>query len=219
MRAVFMGAGAIARMAAQFLLERGHEVVIVEQDKTVIDELSQSMDCGFLHGDGSKPAILEEADPESTDVLYCLTGNDQANILASLVGRSLGFERVVTKIEYEELEHICLELGLEDTIVPARTIGRYLSDLFEGQDPTELTTMIRHDARVVSFVVRDNQVGPLADLELPESTRIVCLYRKNRFLLPDDRTRLQESDEVVLITHRDQLPEITERWVNPPPAE
>ena len=219
MRAVFMGAGAIARMAAQFLLERGHEVVIVEQDKTVIDELSQSMDCGFLHGDGSKPAILEEADPESTDVLYCLTGNDQANILASLVGRSLGFERVVTKIEDEELEHICLELGLEDTIVPARTIGRYLSDLFEGQDPTELTTMIRHDARVVSFVVRDNQVGPLADLELPESTRIVCLYRKNRFLLPDDRTRLQESDEVVLITHRDQLPEITERWVNPPPAE
>jgi trk system potassium uptake protein TrkA len=130
MRAVFIGAGALSVAAATLLRDKGEEVVIVEQDKERIDALSEGIDCGFLHGDGSKPAILREADPSGTDVLFALTGNDQANILASLVGRSLGFKRVVTKIEDPELEHICKELGLEDVIVPSRTIGRFLAERY-----------------------------------------------------------------------------------------
>jgi len=130
MRAVFIGAGALSVAAANLLRDKGEEVVIIEQDKERIDALSEEIDCGFLHGDGSKPAILREADPAGTDVLFALTGNDQANILASLVGRSLGFKHVVTKIEDPELEHICKELGLEDVIVPSRTIGRFLAERY-----------------------------------------------------------------------------------------
>ena len=130
MRAVFIGAGSLAVVTAKLIRERGEEVVIIEQDKERIDALADELDCGFLHGDGSKPAMLREADPEHTDVLFALTGNDQANILASLVGRSLGFKRVVTKIDDDEFEHICKELGLEDVIVPTRTVGRYLAERF-----------------------------------------------------------------------------------------
>ena len=133
MRAVFIGAGSLAVVTAKLIRERGEEVVIIEQDKERIDSLAEQIDCGFLHGDGSKPAMLREADPEHTDVLFALTGNDQANILASLVGRSLGFKRVVTKIEDVELEHICKELGLEDVIVPSRTVGRFLAERFAAK--------------------------------------------------------------------------------------
>ncbi len=129
MRAVFVGASSLSLMTANLLLKRGHEVVIIERNKEYIAELSETLDCGYLHGDGDKPALLKEADPDNTDVLFCLTGDDRSNILASLVGRSLGFKRVVTRIEDPELEHICLELGLEDTIIPARTIGRFLADI------------------------------------------------------------------------------------------
>jgi trk system potassium uptake protein TrkA len=130
MRAVFIGAGALSVAAAKLLRDKGEEVVIIEQDKERIDALTEEIDCGFLHGDGSKPAMLREANPEGTQVLFALTGNDQANILASLVGRSLGFKRVVTKIEDPELEHLCKELGLEDLIVPSRTIGRFLAERY-----------------------------------------------------------------------------------------
>ncbi|MGA8005025.1 MAG: NAD-binding protein [Burkholderiales bacterium] len=133
MRAVFIGAGSLAVVTAKLIRERGEEVVIIEQDKERIDSLAEQIDCGFLHGDGSKPAMLREADPEHTDVLFALTGNDQANILASLVARSLGFKRVVTKIEDVELEHICKELGLEDVIVPSRTVGRFLAERFAAK--------------------------------------------------------------------------------------
>jgi trk system potassium uptake protein TrkA len=210
MRAVFLGADTLAITTARFLLRRGHEVVIIERDKTVIDQIHQDLDCGFIHGDGSKPAILREADPQQTDMLFCLTNSDQANIIGSLVGRSLGFKRVVTKIDDAEFEHICLELGLEDTVIPSRTIGRHLADIFEGQDPLELSTMIRDEARAFSFVVRAEQEGSVAELKLPDQSRVVCIYRKNQFILPDPDTSLEKDDEVVLITHRDSLETLKE---------
>lgn len=216
MRAVFVGGGSLSVKTANLLLGRGHEVVIVEGDKERIDALSQEIDCGFLHGDGSKPAILREADPAQTDVLYCLTGNDQANIIASLVGRSLGFGRVITKIEDPEFEHICIELGLENPIIPARTIGRYLADMFEGKDPLELSTMIRDEARAFSFVARKEDESRIDELQLPENSRVICIYRDDKFLLADDDTVLQTGDEVVIIAHRDSLMALTERWA---PAE
>lgn len=212
MRIVFVGAGSLAVMTASMLVKQGHEVVMVERDKQRIDELAGHLDCGFVNGDGSTPAILKETNPKETDFLFCLTGNDQANIITSLVGRSLGFTRVITKIESTEFEHICIELGLKDTIIPARTIGRYLADMVIGQDPLELSTMIKDEARVFSFVARAEEEGPIRELKLPEQCRVICLYRDGHFLLPEEDATLKAGDEVVILLHSKHLPAITERW-------
>lgn len=212
MRAVFVGAGSLAVMTARQLLKRGHEVVVIESDRERVEWLSETLDCGILIGDGSKPAILKEADPPHTDILFCLTGDDESNILASLVGRSLGYHRVVTKIDDPELEHICIELGLEATIIPDRTISRFLADMFDGRDPLELSTMIRDEARVYSFVLPDGFSDKLAALELPRDARAICVYRQSKLIIPADDTKLAADDEVVVIVHRDLLAELEKRW-------
>jgi trk system potassium uptake protein TrkA len=212
MRAVFIGAGAITVMTARILVKRGHEVVIIEQDKGRIDALAEELDCGFIHGDGGKPAILREADPERTDFLFCLTDNDQSNIIASLVGKSLGFKRMVTRIEDPEFEHICVGLGLKDTIVPARTIGRYLADMFAGHDLLELSAMIKDEARVFSFVVREEDAGKIEALGLPRDSRVICSYRGGKFRLPEPGDEVRADDEVVVITHSRNVPDLEERW-------
>ncbi|MCF6147543.1 MAG: TrkA family potassium uptake protein [Candidatus Kuenenia sp.] len=212
MRAVILGASSLSAMTARILLARGHEVVIIEKNKERIDALSNELNCGFLHGDGSKPAILREADPLHTDFLFCLTGNDQSNILSSLVRRSLGFARVVTKIEDPEFEHICIELGLEDAIIPEQTIGRYLADMFEGQDLMELSVLIKGEARVFSFIARDIDAVPVSQLKLPDECHVMFLYRNEKFIIADSETKLKEEDEVVLITHCKNLPQLHQRW-------
>ena len=133
MRTVFIGAGEISIETAKALVKKGYEVIIIETDKAKIDELSEEMDCSFLQGDGSRPDILREVNPEKTDILFCLTDSDQANVLASLLGRSLGLKRVVTSIRDGQFEGICRELELEDTIIPSRTISRYLQDMVAGK--------------------------------------------------------------------------------------
>ena len=214
MRMVFIGANAVAVHTAQILLKRGHEVIIVEHDKERIDALSEELDCGFVHGDGGTPDILRETDPHKTDFLLCLTGNDQTNIIASLVGRSLGFKRVVTQIANQQYEHICIELGLNDTIVPARTIARYLADMSAGHDMLEVSAMIKGEARVFFFVVTDKDAVAVADLDLPAETRIICCYRDDKFTLPHPEDKLRAGDEVALITHSRNLPALEARWGN-----
>lgn len=212
MRTVLIGAGELTTLTAQQLLKHGHEVVIIEKDKARIDDLSNELAAGFIHGDGSKPAILREADPAATDFLFTLTGNDQSNIIASLVGRSLGFRRVITRIDDPAYEHICIELGLSDLVVPDYTIARYLADIVAGQNPLELSAMVKGDARIFSFVAREDDEVMLANLELPADSRVMFLYRNEKFIIPDTDTILKKGDEVVVIAHSKVLPDLESRW-------
>ena len=212
MRAVFLGTSDLTLHTSQLLADRGHEVVVIESDRQRIDELTEEMDCAVLHGDGSKPAILREANPTQTDILFCLTNNDRTNIIASLVGRSLGFRRVITAIEDSEFEPICIELGLEDVIIPMQTIGRYLADVTRGIDIIELSTAIKGEARFFAFVLHDDSAHHLSDLRLPSEAQAICMYREDCFTLFNDSTRLHKGDEIVVLTHSKNLPELRERW-------
>jgi trk system potassium uptake protein TrkA len=215
MRLAFIGTNSLSLTTAEMLLEDGHEVVLIEKDKGRIQDLSERFDAGFLHGDGTEPEVLRDAEPENTDVLFCLLDSDQTNIIASLVGRSLGFQRVVPRIANPQFQRICNELGLENTILPNRAVASHLVDLLRGEKSLEMSSLIRGDAEVFNFRVGEDDAGRPEDLDLPDRTRIVCLYRDDQFTLPEMVSELEEGDDVILITHRDRLAELKERW--PPP--
>jgi trk system potassium uptake protein TrkA len=212
MRIAFVGAGEVAVRTAELLIERGHQVVIIENDQEKIQELSDTLDCSFLHGDGSKPAILREVNPEQTDVLFCLTDSDQVNLISSLVGRSLGFKRVIPSIQDPEFEGICWELDLKDTILPSRTVSRYLADMVEGLDILELSTVIKGEARFFTFTVDKEKGMSVADLDLPKNARLICYYRDGRFSLADQETKLRKGDETVILAHSEVIGDLRERW-------
>jgi len=212
MRIVFVGAGDLTVETARLLIDRDHEIVIIEEDKEKIERLSDSLDCSFLHGDGSKPQILDEAGPEHADFLFCLTENDQYNIIAALVGRSLGYSDVVVRIHDEDYLNICEELELEHTITPSKTIARYLADTVSGVDILELSSQIKCEARCLMIVIDKETKGTIADLDLPEAARVIAVYRNNHFMHVDADTALEPEDEAVILTHSDHLKELTERF-------
>jgi len=213
MRVAIIGASELGVRTAIRLLDRNHEVVIAENDREVINELSEDLACSFLHGDGSRPGILEELGPQQTDLLLCLTDEDLVNILAAVTGRSLGFQRVVTKIENAEYREVCTKLNLGTTIVPNETISRYLADMAEGQDILELSTILKGEARFFSFVISDDEAGKrVPQLELPSRARAICLYRGDELLLIDGEEKLKKDDELVILTDRSHIRELRERW-------
>lgn len=212
MRIVFVGGGEVTARTAQTLIERGNQVIIVEKDEGKIKELSETLDCSFLHGDGTKPHILKEVGPRQTDVLLCLTDVDQMNLIASLVGKSLGFERIVTSIQDPEFEDICWDLGLEDTIVPSRTISRYLADMVSGHGFMELASVIKGEARFFSFTAEDEDAKRVEELDLPKGAGVICLYRGGTFMLTQESTKIRSGDEVVILTHSKNLSDLKKRW-------
>jgi trk system potassium uptake protein len=218
MRTVFVGAGKVSIGTAKELIKKGHEVVIIENDKAKLDALSEEMDCSFLQGDGSQPNLLREVNPEHTDFLFCLTDSDQANVIASLIGRSLGFKRVVTGIGDPQFEGICHELGLKDTIIPSRTISRYLEDMVGGGENVELSTVIKGEARFFTFIAKEEDAVTAKDLKLPGNAKVICYYRDGKFSHADEETTFRIGDEVVILTHSKNMPALQERW-EPKPAQ
>lgn len=138
MRIVLIGIGHTSVEAARRFVDRGDEVIFVDPDQEAYERRAQDLDVAFIQGDGSRPGTLKQVDPRHVDVLFCLTDDDQDNILAALVGRSLGIERVVPKIDDPEFRPICLELGLEETINPDLTIARALVHLCQEDQPADL---------------------------------------------------------------------------------
>jgi len=212
MRIVIIGAGETGMLTARKLIDRDAEVVIIDSDRDLIERRSDDLSCGFLHGDGSKPEILKEAGPNDTDVLFCLTGNDLVNIVASVIGRSLGYARVVTRIADASYQGVCAELGLDDTIVPSQTISRYLADLTRGRDILELSTMITGEARFFSFTASAEDAGPVRDLDLPAAARVICFYHDEEFNLAEPDSRIRKGDRVIILTHSQHLDELRKRW-------
>ena len=218
MRTLFIGAGELSIETAKALIKKGHEVIIIETDKAKIDELSEEMDCSFLQGDGSRPDILREVNPEQTDFLFCLTDSDQDNVIASLVGRSLGFNRVVTSIGDTQFEVVCRELGLKDTIIPSRTISRYLEDMVGGGENVELSTVIKDEARFFTLIAKEEDTVAAKDLKLPAGANVICYYRDGKFSHADEETTFRKDDEIVILTHSKNMPALQERW-KPKPAQ
>ena len=144
--------------------------------------------------------------------MLCLTNNDQRNLIASLVGRSLGFPRVITRIESEEFELICHELGLKETILPSRTIARHLADLVAGAPDVELASVLKGEARLFSCRLGDDEPERVSELALPDEARVICLYREQQFLLAEPDSRLHKGDELVILTHSRHLPALEARW-------
>jgi trk system potassium uptake protein TrkA len=218
MRIVFSGAGPMTVITTRALTKQGHEVIIIEVDKEKIDRLSDELDCSFVHGDAAKPAILSQVKPRDCDFLFCLTNSDQANIITALLGRSMGFKRVVPSIEDAELQQLCGELELEDTIIPVRTMSQYLENMVRGLDNIELSTVLKHDARLFTFVAGKEDNRKIKELELPEDTKVLFFYREDQFNFVDTETALKESDEVVILTRSKNLADLKKRW-NPKKAD
>lgn len=212
MRIVFSGASPLTVMTAQAFIKQGHEVIIIEVDKEKIEQLSDEMDCSFLHGDAAKPAILSQVNPKNSDFLFCLTNSDQINIITSLLGRSMGFRRVVTSIEDTGLEQLCRELGLEDTIIPVRTMSRHLENMVRGLDNIELSTLLKEDARFFTFKAGERDAVSVGELELPKDAHVVFYYRENKFYFADNDTKFHKGDEIVILTHGKNLTDLNKRW-------
>jgi trk system potassium uptake protein TrkA len=212
MRTVFVGAGKVSTETAKTLIKKGHEVVIIETDKAKIEELSEDMDCSFLQGDATQPNLLREVNPAQTDFLFCLTSSDQTNVIASLVGRSLGFNRIVTSIGDPQFEPICRELGLQDTIIPSRTISRYLEDMVGGGENVELSTVIKDEARFFTLTATEADAVMAKDLKLPVGARVICYYRDGKFSHANEETKFRPGDEIVILTHSKNMLTLQERW-------
>ncbi len=203
MRIVFSGASDITIQAVSLLIEKGYEIIIIEEDEKKVKELQEQLDCAIMQGDAANPKILQETNPKTVDFLITLTDSDPDNILCGLVGKSLEVKNIIVTVRNASYEKICLELGLENTLIPSRTIARYLLDFIETKESIELKDYIKDEAQMVKVIVEGDKIKSVEDLNLPSNARAICFYRDEKFNLILDNASLKNNDEVIILTNKE----------------
>ena len=115
MYVLIVGAGKVGWNLARELIAKGHEVTVLESDRSRYAVVEEELEHRVPYGDGSELWVLERAGIERADLVIAVTGDDEDNILISPGGRarSTACERVVARCNNpRNLEHFEL-LGVK----------------------------------------------------------------------------------------------------------
>ncbi|SFB11008.1 trk system potassium uptake protein TrkA [Poseidonocella pacifica] len=212
MRIVIAGASRFGISTARALIDGGHEVVIIDKDPAQLEAIEEDLDVGLVHGDASLPTIQRDAFGDHADALLLLTNQDDVNILAAVVGRSVGFDRVIPQIVRSELLAVCEELGLNDLITPHATVARSIVRVLEGNSDAALDLRYYKGIQVLGYDVPERFDGQaLSDLDLPDRTRVIGIIRGESEDFLFDAERLCTKDHIILVVddaHAAQVDEL-----------
>ena len=74
----------------------------VDAIKKRCEELSEILKSTLvLNADGTNFDLLKNEDVEQSDVVVCVTNNDEKNLLCSLLAKQLGVEKIITRVSNE----------------------------------------------------------------------------------------------------------------------
>ena len=99
MYCVIVGCGMVGSRVAAMLSRNGHNVSIIDRVSESFSRLPPEFDGQTVTGTGFDEEILKSAGIEKADVFASLTDNDNVNIMASAVAKTIfQVKRVITRV-------------------------------------------------------------------------------------------------------------------------
>src|SRR6476661_6266338 len=123
MRVAIAGAGNVGQHVAASLLEAAHEVLLIEQNQNVVDRATLPSGIEWYVGDACEVASLREAGLEKCEVLVAATGDDEDNLVVSLLAKQeFGIPRVIARVNHPKNEWMFTENWGVDLFVSTPTL-------------------------------------------------------------------------------------------------
>ena len=156
---------------------------------------------------------LREADIGGVDVVVAATGDDEDNLVISLLAKQeFAVPRVVARVNHPKNEWLFNEnwgvdvsvstphllTALVEEAVSVGTLVRLLS--FEGGRATLIEVTLATDSPAA-----DHEI---VDLKLPRDSTVVAVVRHDRVVVPRGDTRLLAGDEVLLMVTSESLEDV-----------
>ena len=212
---LIMGAGNISYYLAKMLVEGHIEVKIIEKDPAKCREfLEQVPGVTVICGNGMDQDLLREEGLSSTDAFVALTGHDEENILISFYAMSQNNNKVITKINAEELSALAEKLGLESIVSPkkiiADTLVQYARALrnSEGSKVETLYSLMNGDTEALEFnVLQDFEYLdiPLKEIKFRKDVLLAGIIRGRVTIIPAGSDVIKAGDKVIVIAAGERI--------------
>jgi len=206
-RFVIAGGGRVGRQTAENLTEQGHEVVLVESDGDQVAELSEAYLGPIIHGDATRPSILEQADLTEADAIAALTDETGTNLAICMEAqqlapsiRTLARAETGTDREYDEV--------VDATLLPQYLGGDHAADMLTGEG---IQTLVYPTADLDIIEVTVAESAPVAgrrldEIALPAGSLLISTADREELAGPD--TILEANESYILAVESDVVDEV-----------
>ncbi len=215
MRVAIAGAGNVGLFLANDLASAGHEVQLIEESPEVVSRSHADDGVEWLVADACEVNSLRQAGLERCDVVVAATGDDEDNLVISLLAKQeFGVPRVVARVNHPKNEWLFNENWGVDLSVStphlisalveeAVSVGRLVRILrFEGGNVQLVEVTLAEDAPVVDKAIRD--------LDIPRDATIVAVVRAEHVVMPRGDTVFEAGDEVLAMVTGDSEADVRE---------
>ncbi|MGH9054587.1 MAG: potassium channel family protein [Acidimicrobiales bacterium] len=204
MKVAIAGGGVVGVSIAGDLVRNGHEVLIIESDPAVVARQESMAGLRWFAGDACEVATLHSAGFAEADVVVAATGDDEDNLVVSLLSKQeFAVPRVIARVNHPKNRWLFNETWGVDVSV---SIPHLLTALVE--EAVSVGTLVRllHFAEgkaglVEVTLAEDSPAGgrQIADLGMPRDASVVAVVRDRRVVVPRGDTALVAGDEVIAL--------------------
>ncbi len=217
MRVVIAGGGSVGRFIGQQLSEAKHEVLIIDNDPAVVRAAQRSGEpdgVPWLQADACEATRLSEAQVDKADVVAAVTGDDEDNLVISLLAKQeFGVPRVVARVNNPKNEWMFNQMwGVDVAVSTPHLITALVQEAVSVGSFVRLLSFEGGKARLAEVTLAEG--SPAADKEivelgLPRDATVVAIVRQERVVVPRGDTMIRAGDEVIVLVTSESEDEVT----------
>jgi trk system potassium uptake protein len=204
LRIAIAGAGNVGSYVAKDLVRRGHEVTLIEQNQDLINQLKQELDVNWVPGDARELYTLDAAVLSSCDVVVAATGDDEDNLVVSLLAKQeFAVPRIVARVNHPDNEWLFNEAwGVDVAVSTPHLLTSLVEEAVSVGDLVRLLNLEQGKVALVELTLDENSPADgktVGELRMPPDCTLVAVVRDRHVIAPRDETPLQAGDEVLAL--------------------
>jgi trk system potassium uptake protein TrkA len=215
MNIIIVGAGTVGFSLAEYFSKLGYHIAIIEQDKSLCEQIKRKHDVFVVMGKGSSPAVLESAGIKSADMLIAVTPDDETNLLACNFAMQNGVKKRIARVKsdmYTAASCIDLQkLGVTNVIEPEWEVVRKILQYVELPGVVETANFQSDNIYLRGYrVTGDMPIAGKTLVEVKQMSKaapilIVAIIRGEKSLPPIGNQKLLSADKIVAIMPRESF--------------
>ena len=204
MKVVIAGAGNVGTFIAADLAAAGHDVLVMEQDADVVDKLRSTLDITWIIADACEVSSLHAAGVAEADVVVAATGDDEDNLVVSLLAKQeFAVPRVVARVNHPKNQWLFnASWGVDVSVSTPHILTALVEEAVSVGSLVRLLQFDGSEARLVEVRLAEGSPAikrTISELDLPRDATIVALVRNSHVVVPRGDTVLDIGDEVLAL--------------------
>ena len=205
---IIVGAGKVGYHLGSLLMAEGHEVMLIEEDRSKVELLSLEFHDAIMHGNGSTAEVLKEAGANRADVIVATTGNDEDNLVICQVAKLMFLRpRTIARVNNPRNEELFAGLGVDASVSATKIINAVIQEQVKAGDMMiPLLTLKEGNVEIVEVeLTRSSHIvkKKIKDLSLPEGSIFIAVIRGEEVIIPYGETEFQPEDKVLALVKRE----------------